>query len=243
MTGVRIAISSEYPTVAIVRGSATVDNIESGEAIDLYSKLSARFTGGTGYFAPVRFTVRLDYDGWHSTSQDVDVLITPRTIPPAAAIEILDGRTVTLNVFRQKGNQGGGTALPRTITEGKGNGNGILEPGEEATIWVKIEAGMDPFDRGNWYRTKVHTESPWIIETRDIQEQKQLEWTGAKERTSLIEMARDAPAAAVIPLILENETWSYHFTPDVRYGKERLYQAFQLHDRRLHRYELKVPVQ
>jgi hypothetical protein len=36
---------------------------------------------------------------------------------------------------------------------------------------------------------------------------------------------------------LDNETWSYHFTPDVRYGREPLYQAFQLHRHHLHRYE------
>ena len=35
----------------------------------------------------------------------------------------------------------------------------------------------------------------------------------------------------------DNETWSYHFTPDVRCGREPLYQAFQLHRHHLHRYE------
>jgi hypothetical protein len=42
-------------------------------------------------------------------------------------------------------------------------------------------------------------------------------------------------------LLLDNESWSFRYTPDVRYGAEPLYQAFQLHTRHLHQYELKVP--
>jgi hypothetical protein len=155
-------------------------------------------------------------------------------------VEVLDGRSYSFNVFRQKGNQGGGSSIVRKVTEGKGNGNGILEPGEEATIWVKIKQGMDPFDKNNWYRAKVYTDSRWITEVGDIQEQKQLEWTSAKERTSLFRLSTDAPPGSKIPVLLDNESWSYYYTPDVRYGKEDLYQAFQLHSHRLHRYEISV---
>ena len=100
---------------------------------------------------------------------------------------------------------------------------------------------MDPFDKNNWYRAKLYTDSRLLEEVADLAEPKQREWTGAKERTSLIRLATDAPSGASIPLILSNESWSFHFTPDVRYGVEKLYQAFQLHTRHLHRYELKVP--
>ena len=60
----------------------------------------------------------------------------------------------------------------------------FLEPGEQATVWVILRQGLDPFDKGNWYRAKVHCDSKWLREVGDIAEQKQLEWTGAKERTS-----------------------------------------------------------
>jgi hypothetical protein len=184
--------------------------------------------------------VSMTYDGWHTASEPVDVLIAPEGIPEPAAIEILDGRTATLTVFHQKGNQGGGSAVERIVTEGKGNGNGILEPGEQATFWVKLPQGMDPFDKNNWYRAKVYFDSKWITEAADIQEQKQREWTGAQSRTSLIELSKDAPSGTGIPLLLDNESWSFHYTPDVRYGREKLYQAFQLHSRQLHRYDLRV---
>ena len=100
---------------------------------------------------------------------------------------------------------------------------------------------LDPFDKNNWYRAKVRGDSPHLAEVEDIQEQKQLEWTGAKERTSVVRLAPETPAGAAIPVVLDNESWSYHYTPDVRYGEEKLYQAFQLHARRLHRFEFRVP--
>jgi hypothetical protein len=79
-----------------------------------------------------------------------------------------------------------------------------------------------------------------VTEVGDLQEQKQLEWTSAKERTSVIRLSPQAPKGSRIPLLLDNESWSYHYTPDIRYGRERLYQAFQLHDRHLHEWTLEV---
>ena len=168
-------------------------------------------------------------------------MIAPDGMGPPLAVEVLDGRTVTLRVFRQKGNQGGGTALERTVTEGKGNGNGVLEPGEEATIWVKLAQGLDPFDKGNWYRARVYSGSPALEEIERLEEQKQREWTGAKELTSVVRLDVKTPPGTVIPVVLWNESWSFHFTPDVRYGAEPLYQAYQLHRGHAHKFEWKVP--
>jgi hypothetical protein len=42
-------------------------------------------------------------------------------------------------------------------------------------------------------------------------------------------------------LLLSSESWSFHYTPDVRYGPLPLYQAFQLHTRHLHKHQLRVP--
>jgi pimeloyl-ACP methyl ester carboxylesterase len=238
ITDVKTALGSEYPTVEIVSGTAEIPQIASGAAVDV--PLRARFTAGAGTFAPARLELNITYDGWHSTSENIDVLIIPAVLPALAAVEVVDGRTITLPVFRQKGNQGGGASIQRKITEGKGNGDGVLQPGEEATLWVKMPQGMDPFDKNNWYRAKVYTDSPWVTEVADLEEQKQLEWTSGMERTSVIRLAPGTPHGTVIPLLLDNESWSYYWTPDVRYGKEDLYQAFQLHSHHLHRWELKV---
>lgn len=241
MKEVTVGLSSRYPTVEVLQAVHTIDEIGPGSVVDLTGLLTVKFTSGAGYFAPTRLHLGLTYDGWQEVGTDVDVSVIPEVISQPAGIEILDGRTVTLRVFRQAGNQGGGSAIEREVSEGSGNGNGVLEPGEEATIWVKMVQGLDPFDKNNWYRCKVRSNSPWLNEVADIQEQKQLEWTSAKNRSSVVRMAPEAPSGERIPLILENETWSYHYTPDVRFGVEKLYQAFQLHTFHLHRYELVAP--
>jgi predicted alpha/beta superfamily hydrolase len=241
MTDVKIEAGSEYPTVQFLSRSATIPKIEAGTVVDLSQQFTLQLTSGGGYFEPFRLQVKLTYDGWHEVQHNLDLLVIPEVLPKPAAVELLDGRTVTLKVFHQQGNQGGGRSIERTVTEGRGNGNGVLEPGEEATVWVKMPQGMDPFDKNNWYRCKVYSTSPWLEEIGDIQEGKQREWTGARERTSLLRLLPKTPRGEKLSLLLDNESWSFRYTPDVRYGAERLYQAFQLHSRHLHTYELKVP--
>lgn len=241
MTDVKVAISSEYATVEVLKGETTIPRIEPGAAADLSSALHVRFTAGDGYFARTRLKLNMTYDDYHGEEKDIDVMVIPEDIPAPMEVMVLDGRTVTLNVFRQKGNQGGGNSVPREVTEGRGNGNGVLEPGEEATIWVHMHQGMDPFDKNNWYRAKVYTDSPWITVIGDLEEQKQREWTSGMDRTSIIRLAPNTPHGTHIPLLLDNESWSFWWTPDVRFGVEKLYQARQFHTHHLHRYTLVVP--
>ncbi len=234
---IQIKLSSEYPNLRIESGSFTIPRIEPGSIAQVI--LRASFTASDGEFQRIRLNADYSSPSGKGT-QHFDVHVAPANTTSPWQMEILDGRTITLPVFRQKGNQGGGSSLQRTITEGRGNGNGILEPGEQATIWIRLHQGLDPFDKENWYRTKIYSSSEWLHEVADIAEQKQLEWTGAKERTSLIELDQAAPAGTQIPVLLDNESWSYQFTPDMRFGKELLYQAFQRHRHHVHNHTLPV---
>jgi hypothetical protein len=238
LKNLRAELTSEYPTVSIVRGKSEARELAPGQTADLSSAFEARFTAGDGDFAHARLQLKILYDGGPATSHDIDVLIAPDHMPEPVEVTVLDGRTKTVTVFRQKGNQGGGAAIDRTVTEGKGNGNGAFEPGEQATIWLRHTQGIDPADKNNWCRAKVYSDSLWLSEVADIQEQKQLEWTSALNRTSLLELSSNTPPGTKIPLILDCESWSFTFTPDVRYGKEPLYQAFQLHRHDLFRWTL-----
>src|SRR5688572_19128489 len=236
MSSVTAELASAYPTVEVLHRRVTVEKLAPGESAVV--PMAVKFTAGSGYFARTRLTLKLTFDGYHSVTENIDVLVAPEVLPKPVAVEVLDGRAVKLKVFRQKGNQGGGAPVPREIREGKGNGNGILEPGEEATVWFRLEQGMDPFDKNTWRRAKVYSDSPHVVEVASIDEQKQLEWTSAKERTSVVRLAESAPRGTPIPLLLDGESWTYHWTPDVRYGSEALYQAFQLHTHHLVGWEL-----
>ncbi len=227
----RVELTSSYPTVTTKKATSNPARIQPGEAFSF--DLAAQFTAGDGGFARARLELKLSAARMKDTTQAIDVLVAPDHMPAPAAVAVLDGRTHTFPVFRQKGNQGGGATIQRTVTEGRGNGNGKLEQGEQATIWVKLNQGIDPFDKNNWCRAKVYSDSPWLTQAADIQEDKQLEWTSAQSRTSVIELASNLPSGAEIPVVLDCESWSFHFTPDERYGKELLYQAFQLHKHQL----------
>jgi pimeloyl-ACP methyl ester carboxylesterase len=240
LDNVGVRLSSDYPTVEILSGTAELKRVAAAGTADLNSAVRVRFTAGDGDFARTRLRVNLSFDGGRKVVHDFDVLVAPDHLSAPADVAILDGRTRTFSVFRQKGNQGGGQAIERTVSEGKGNGDGRLQPGEQATVWVKLGQGLDPFDKNNWCRTKIYSDSPLLSEIGDIQEEKQREWTGAQNRTSLVQLSPTAPAGAELPAVLDCEAWSFQYTPDVRYGKEPLYQAFQLHKHYLFAWTFKV---
>lgn len=225
LTNLTAELSSGYPTVQVQK---TVQPVSAGHTSLL--RFPVIFNASSLEWAHARLNLKIS-----DRTYPIDVQIGPDGLTSPLEMRILDGRTETFTVFRQKGNQGGGGPMNRTVTEGVGNGDGVLQPGEKATIWLKYAAGIDGLDRGNWCRAKVYAGSPWMSEIEDIQEQKQLEWTSAMNRTSLVTLDPATPKDAVIPMVLDCESWTYYFTPDVRYGSEPLYQAFQFHRHHLFR--------
>lgn len=246
LKNLHVELTSDYPTVQILRGSAEIPELKSGQVVDLTSRFLVLFTAGDGDFARARLNLNASpaatKDKHESTAMRTyfDVLVAPSNLAAPLAVAVLDGRSKTFSTFYQAVH-GGGASVPRTVTEGKGNGNGELEPGEQATIWLQVAQGLDPFDKGNWCRAKVYSDSPWITETADLQESKGREWTSAENRTSVIELNPATPQGTELHLILDCETYSYTFTPDVRYGIQRLYQPYQFHRHQLYVWTWKVP--
>ncbi len=231
---ISVELTSNWPTVKILKGKKSISRLDSGSVIDLRNDFQVQFTAGEGDFERASLNLKITYDDWHSTTSKINVWITPDHLTVPLEMLILDGKENTFDVFRQQGNQGGGSRIQRTVKEGKGNGDGKLEPGEEATIWLRYRQGVDPLDKNNWCRAKVYIESGPVEEIADIQEEKQREWTGAQNRTSLIHRNSQDPSS----LILDCESYSFQWLPDVRYGALPLYQAFQIHRHQLFRVKL-----
>lgn len=233
---VTVDLSSRWPTMQTGNAKASIPELRSGEVASLATSFPVRFTAGEGDFARAGGELRISVDGALPVTKRFDVLIAPDGLNEPLEVAVLDGRAATFPVFRQQGNQGGGAPVERQVREGKGNGNGILEPGEEATIWLRLKQGIDPFDKNNWCRAKVYPESPLLEEIADIQEDKRREWTGAQNRTGLLRLSKAAPANAAVSMILDCESYSFQASPDVRYGAEPLYQPFQVHKHHLFRW-------
>jgi len=237
---VEVTLSSQYPTVAISGSPVRIDSMVPGEVVDLSDRFTQRFVSTTGDFQHCRLLVDITYDGWYPRQERIDVKVLPTPLREPDSVIILDGRSVSLPAFRQGGNRGGGFIRNVLREEGSGNGNGVADPGEEVTLWVCIPQGLDPLDKYTWHRTKVYTDDPYVTITADIAERKELEWTSVKDHTSRFKISPDCPPGHKIKLILKNESYSYFWQPDYRYGKELLYQAFQLHRNHIHRYTLTV---
>jgi len=235
-----VSLTSLYPTVKISGGGFTIDSIAPGQVVDIGERISQQYASTSGFMQHCRLNLHLQFNGWHGQDNRIDVRVLPTPLTTPDSVVVLDGRTATFGVFRQGGNQGGGFIRQRTVSEGRGNGNGIAEPGEEITVWVRTEQGLDPLDKHSWHRTKVYSHSSSISVTQDIAEQKELEWTSVKDHTSAVKISEDCADGARIELLLESESYSYVWKPDYRFGEQLLRQAFQFHRDAVQRFVLKV---
>jgi enterochelin esterase-like enzyme len=235
-----VSLTSQYPTVKISDGEFTIDSIAPGQVVDIGERITQQYASTTGFLQHCRLNLHLQYNGWHGEDQRIDVRVLPTPLTAPDSVVVLDGRTATFDVFRQGGNQGGGFIRQRTVSEGEGNGNGIAEPGEEVTLWVRTAQGLDPLDKHSWHRTKIYSHDSSVSVTQDIAEGKELEWTSVKDHTSAVKISADCPGDARIELFLESESYSYVWKPDYRFGEQLLRQAFQFHRDAVQRFVLKV---
>ncbi len=235
-----VSFSSDYPIVEVKGGPVTVEVIEPGEIIDLSDRFTEHFVSSEGSFQHCRLNLAVKYRGWYSKHYNVDARILPTPLREPLGVEVIDGRRRTFPIFRQAGNQGGGSMLEREVEEGTGNGDGFADPGEAVSIWIKLLQGMVPFDKNSWHRTKIYTDDACVVSFEDVAEKKGREFTSVRDHTSVIRISPDCPAGHKIRLFLKNESYSFVWTPDMRYGKEPLYQATQRYRDHFHQYELVV---
>ncbi|MEA2063974.1 MAG: hypothetical protein U9P14_09780, partial [Gemmatimonadota bacterium] len=237
---IEVTLSSLYPTVAVEGGPVRLDSIAPGRVVDLSESFSQHFTSGSGFFQHCRLNLHIRYRDWYGHDERIDVRVLPTPLPAPGTVEIFDGRSKELKIFRQAGNQGGGFMRERAVEEGTGNGDGKADPGEEITVWIQVPQGLDPFDKYSWHRTRVYTDDPYVTITADLAEPKEREWTGISCHTSRFRISPGCPVGHHIRLVLESESYSFCWQPDTRYGRELLYQARQLHREQLHGLTLKV---
>jgi len=86
-------------------------------------------------------------------------------------IMILDGRSEQLAVYRYDWGDWDNRVRSETISEGKGNGNGIAEPGEIFSVWIRIPSGEAPEDLNTWHPvTPVGGQESMTIHVENVKE-------------------------------------------------------------------------
>ena len=68
-----------------------------------------------------------------------------------AKIKVFDGRQEELSVYQYQWNQWDDPLSTQVISEGSGNGNGVAEPGEVFSIWMKVPSVLEDKDSSTWH--------------------------------------------------------------------------------------------
>ncbi|NND08746.1 MAG: hypothetical protein HKN87_20420 [Saprospiraceae bacterium] len=71
--------------------------------------------------------------------------------PRENKIQAFDGKSKELPVFSYAWNEWDEPLRVQTITEGKGNGNGIVETGDTFSLWIQLPEGFDDRDVLTWH--------------------------------------------------------------------------------------------
>ena len=106
-------------------------------------------------------------------------------------IIILDGRTVTnIPVYQQ----GLDIIKLQSIYGGEGNGNGKLERGENALVYIRLPRGMAPNDIDTFHRTYLinHLDEPYI-HVEQLNYKEKLSQAGATSVATILTLSDDLP--------------------------------------------------
>ncbi len=105
MKDVRVKVESEYPTVELLATQTVIAEIAAGGTADLSKQFKSRFTAGAGDYAPARIVVKMTA-GASASTENVEVMVAPDGMTAPLAVEVLDGRTVTLQGLPPEGQSG-----------------------------------------------------------------------------------------------------------------------------------------
>jgi hypothetical protein len=84
---------------------------------------------------------------------------------------VFDGRSEQLPVYRYNWGDWDERVRHETISEGQGNGNGIAEPGEIFSVWIRIPSGEAPEDLDTWHPVMpVGGEGSMEIQVENVKE-------------------------------------------------------------------------
>ena len=106
-------------------------------------------------------------------------------------IIILDDRKVEdTPVYRQGPNE----IQLQTISGGQGNGNGVLETGEEALVYIRLAQGMAANDTNTFHRTYLinHLDEPYINSNR-LHYEERLNQASKTHTATVLSISEDTP--------------------------------------------------
>jgi len=159
---IEIIASSTHPYIDFTDSVIQISNISSASVVNLNDKFKFSFSqhSDSSFVGAMLFDVKIN--GVVADTQRV-LFFTASESPYIKDddIIVLDGRTVKdIPIYRQGPNE----IQAHDISGGEGNGNGILERGEEVLVYIRLAKGIAPNDTNTYHRTYLinHLDNPYI---------------------------------------------------------------------------------
>lgn len=189
---IEIKAFSAHPNINFTDSIIQVASVEPGDFINLKDQFSFGFSqySDSTFVGSISFEVRMD--GVLSEPQRLMFFLTPESSNiEENDIIILDGRTeYDIPIYQQ----GPDTIQYQDISGGEGNGNGVLERGEEALVYIRLPKGMSPNDTNTFHRTYLinHLDDPFI-NVKQLNYEEKLRQAGTTSVSTLLSVTKDAP--------------------------------------------------
>ncbi len=170
-----------------------ISNVNSADFISLNNQFDFSFSQHTdsNFVGTIFFEVKIN--GAIADTQKIMFFTTPESpfIINKNDIIILDGRTVSdIPIF----SQGPNIIENQKISGGNGNGNGILERGEDVLVYIKLAKGMAANDTNTFHRTYLlnHLDEPYINVTQ-LKYEERLRQASKTHTGTILSIAENTP--------------------------------------------------
>jgi hypothetical protein len=149
---IEIRANSTHPFIHFKDSIIKIPEVNSGDFSILNNQFDFSFSkySDSSFVGTMLFEVKIN--GVIADTQRIMFFTIPLSpyIDNKEDVIILDGRTVyNVPLYRQ----GPNIIEKHEISGGKGNGNGILEKGEEMMVYIRLAKGMAPNDTNTFHRT------------------------------------------------------------------------------------------
>lgn len=209
-----IRATTPEPFVELLRDEIHLPAIDPASKLEVKERITF---SATKYDMP-----HPDADGWvgkialeisyESVLQTESFLIYPTPESPVGTDEmdvlVLDGATRTFPSYNQEAH----AVYDKTVTGGAGNGNGVLDPGEEAIVFLRLPKGLGEDDVHTWHPAYLLNPDAYAFirhETRFIGREREANWSGAAGMQSLIKVDPSAATGTEVVFWFQVEVYEF----------------------------------
>ena len=190
---IEVKAFSPHPFISFEDSIIKISNVNSADFMNLKNQFNFSFSQHTdsSFVGTMFFEVKIN--GAVADTQKIMFFTTPKSpsIINKNDVIILDGRTVRdIPIF----SQGPNIIEKQEISGGSGNGNGILERGEDVLVYIKLPKGMAANDTNTFHRTYLlnYLDEPFI-EVNKLQYEERLLQASKTHTGTIISIAENTP--------------------------------------------------